>query len=77
MPPEPHGLVADLNAAPVQQILDVPEREQEPDGQHDRKAEDLRDAFKTSKVCVSSSGNTTQPPARANKIPLNSADRDV
>src|SRR6056297_1950152 len=39
MPPEPDCLVADLDAALVQQILDVPEREREPDVHHYRQAD--------------------------------------
>jgi hypothetical protein len=41
VPPEPHRLVADLDAALVQQILDAPQLEQEPDVHHHRRVEDL------------------------------------
>ena len=41
MPPEPHGLVADLDAALVQQVLDITEREREADVHHHRQADNL------------------------------------
>jgi hypothetical protein len=41
MPPKPDGLMADLDAALVQQILDVPQREREPDVHHNRQADDF------------------------------------
>jgi hypothetical protein len=41
MPPKSHCLVADLDAALVQQVLDVPQREREADVQHNRQADDL------------------------------------
>jgi hypothetical protein len=41
MPPKPDGLMADLDAALMQQVLDVPQREREPDVHHDRQADDL------------------------------------
>ena len=41
MPPEPHRLVADVDAALVQQVLDVSERKREPDVHHHRQADDL------------------------------------
>src|SRR5690606_22279061 len=46
LPPEPHRLVADLGAALVKQVLDVPEREREPDIEHDRETNDFRAAVK-------------------------------
>lgn len=42
VPPKPHRLVADVDAALVQQILDVAERKREPDVHHDRQADDFR-----------------------------------
>jgi hypothetical protein len=41
MPPVPDALVAELDAALMQQILDVPEREREADVHHHRQADDL------------------------------------
>src|SRR6056297_446378 len=41
MPPEPHRLVADLDTALMQKILDVPKREREPDVHHHRQTDDL------------------------------------
>ena len=45
-PPEPHRLVADVDPALVQQVLDVPEREREPHVQHHGQADDLWAAVK-------------------------------
>ncbi|CUH36847.1 hypothetical protein JSE7799_01243 [Jannaschia seosinensis] len=41
MPPEAHRLVADVDAALVQQILDVPQRQRETDVHHHRQSDDL------------------------------------
>jgi hypothetical protein len=41
MPPKPDGLMADLDAALVQKVLDVPQREREPDIEHHRQSDDL------------------------------------
>lgn len=42
VPPESDRLVADVDAAFVQQILHIPERQRKPDLHHDRQADDLR-----------------------------------
>ena len=42
VPPEPHRLVADVDAALVQKILYVPPREGEPHVHHHREANDFR-----------------------------------
>ena len=41
VPPEPNRLVADLDAALVQKILDIPERQRKPNIQHHRQADNL------------------------------------
>jgi hypothetical protein len=41
VPPEPHGLVADLDDTLELQALDVPQRRQEADVEHHRQADDL------------------------------------
>src|SRR6056297_590952 len=41
VPPESNRLVTDLDTTLVQQILDVPKRQREPDVHHDRQADDL------------------------------------
>jgi len=41
VPPEPDGLVADLDPALVKKVLDVPKREREPHSEHHRQANDL------------------------------------
>jgi hypothetical protein len=42
VPPVPHGYMADFNPAFVQQILNVAQRQREPDIQHYRQADDLK-----------------------------------
>jgi hypothetical protein len=49
VPPEPHGLVADLDAAFVQQILDIAQRQREPHIHHHRQADDLGRGFEVPK----------------------------
>ena len=41
MPPEPHGVVAKIDAALMKQILHVPKRQRKPDVQHHCQADDL------------------------------------
>src|SRR6056297_1346059 len=41
MPPEPDGLVADVDAALMEQVLDIPQREREANVEHHRQADDL------------------------------------
>ena len=43
-PPEPDGLMADVDATLVKQILNIPQRQREPDIHHDRQADDFRAA---------------------------------
>jgi len=45
MPPEPDRLVADVDAAFVQQVLDIPKRERKPDVHHHGQADDLWAGF--------------------------------
>jgi hypothetical protein len=42
VPPEPHRLMADLDAALVEQVPDIPQRQRKPDVRHHRQANDLR-----------------------------------
>jgi hypothetical protein len=63
VPPEPDRLVADLDAALVQQILDVPERERETDVHHHRQADDLGRRLEVLEGAGFGHGNATQPPA--------------
>ena len=46
IPPVPHRFVADVDAALVQQVLDVSERKWKANVHHDRQANDLRAAVK-------------------------------
>jgi hypothetical protein len=41
LPPVPHGLMADLDPPPAQKILDISERQREPDVEHLRQTDDL------------------------------------
>jgi hypothetical protein len=41
VPPKPDRLMGNVDAALVQQVFDVPERERLPDMHHDREADDL------------------------------------
>ena len=41
MPPEPDSFVADIDAALMEQVLDVPKRKRKPDIEHHREADDL------------------------------------
>ena len=43
--PEPHRPVADVDAALMQQVLDVPKRQRVTDVQHNRQADDLGARF--------------------------------
>ena len=49
VPPKPHRLVADLNPALVQQVLDVAQRKRKPDVHHYRQADDLGRGFEIAK----------------------------
>ena len=49
VPPEPHRLVTDVDAALVQQVLDVAKRQREPNGHHHRQADDLRTGLEKAK----------------------------
>ena len=46
MPPEPNRFIADLDAALMQQVLDVAERQRETDVQHHRQADNFRATLK-------------------------------
>lgn len=45
MPPEPHRLVADLDTAFAEEVLDIPQRKREADIEHHRPADDLGAGF--------------------------------
>lgn len=49
VPPKPHGLVADIDAAFVQQVLDIAKRERKPDIHHHRETDDLRRRLEVAK----------------------------
>ena len=46
VPPKPNRFVADIDAALVQQILDISKRKWKPDIHHHRQADDLGDVLK-------------------------------
>ena len=45
IPPEPDGFVAYIDAALMQEVLDIPQRQRKTDVQHDGRANDLRRGF--------------------------------
>ena len=49
LPPEPHRLVADLDASLVREILHISKRQREPDVEHHRQANDLRAGLEIAK----------------------------
>ncbi len=49
VPPEPHRFMRDVDAALVQQVLDVPERKRVAHIHHDRQADDLGARFEIPK----------------------------
>ena len=54
MPPEPDCLIANVDAALVEQILDIPKRQREADVEHHRQADDLGarlEVLKRGKFC--------------------------
>ena len=63
MPPVTHRLVTDVDAAFVQKIFDIPEREWEPNVKHYRETHDFRAALKALEWVGFSHGRTlrTQP----------------
>jgi hypothetical protein len=49
MPPEPDGLVADVDATLMKQVFDVPKRKREAHVKHHRQEDDLRAGFEIPK----------------------------
>ena len=49
MPPESHSLMADIDAALVQQILEIAKGQRETDGQHRRQADNFAARFEIAK----------------------------
>ena len=45
LPPEPNGFVADVEAAFMQQVLDIAKRQRKPDIHHHREADDFGRGF--------------------------------
>lgn len=70
VPPEPHSLVADVDAALGQKILDLAQRQREADGHHDDGPDHLRRAVEPSKRVVEPGHLTTptEPVGRANGL---------
>ena len=63
VPPEPNGLRADLYAAFVKKVFDIPQRKRVADVQHHGEANDFRERFEVAKGrSVGSLAETTQTP---------------
>jgi hypothetical protein len=74
IPPEPYGFVADVDAALMQQVLDVSERKWKANVHHDRQANDLRAAVKVLEgVRFAHAGTLRGHPARLNQYPSDNA----
>src|SRR6056297_880336 len=74
IPPEPHRLVADVDAAFVQKILHVAERQGKSDVQHHRQTDDFRAAVKAlERVRFDHVPTLRGRPARLNRNPSDSA----
>ena len=70
VPPEPDRLVAYLDAALVQQILDIPEREREPNIHYYRQADDLGARLEVAKRAWCVHPRTLRPGTRSSEFPL-------
>jgi hypothetical protein len=69
IPPIPHRFVADVDAALVQQVLDIAERKGKANLHHDRQADDLRVAVKAlERVCFRHEQRLRNHPARLKQI---------
>ena len=69
VPPKPHRLVANIYTALVQQILDVPQRQREPDVHHYRQADDLGGRLEVAKRGAFCHGRTLNSrPARLKPV---------
>ena len=64
LPPEPHGLMADIHAPLMKQVLDVVKRKREPDLHHDGQADNFGPAAKALERVGSAYPRTlrTRPP---------------
>jgi hypothetical protein len=72
VPPIPDRLMADVDPSFVQQVLDVPQREREPDMHHPRQADDLRRGFEIAKRAAFADPRTLE--SRANSFKRISSD---
>lgn len=62
IPPVPHRLMTNIDAALVEKIFDVPQRKRKADIHHDRKADDLRGRFKIPKGILAHPANLATNP---------------
>ncbi len=70
IPPIPHRFVADVDAALVQKIFDVSQRQRKANIQHDGEADNLRAAVKALEwVCFNHEDRLRKRPARLNSNP--------
>jgi hypothetical protein len=63
VPQEPHGFMADIDAALMQQILDVAKGKRKPDVHHHSKVDDLQRCFEVTEWAVFFHLETLPPPA--------------
>ena len=64
VPPEPHRFMADLDAALMQEVLDVAQGQREPDIHHDCQADDLRAGLEVAKGAA-----FCHPPKLGHRLP--------
>jgi hypothetical protein len=75
VPPEPHHFVAHINATLVQKVFHVPQRQWEPDVQHDHQADGFRASLEIAKWRSFGHGWTLQNrPVRLKPVSSDSAD---
>ena len=78
MPPEPHRLVANVDAALVQQVFDILERQRESDIEHHGEADDLGAGFEVTKRRTSGhQARLRKHPARLNLGYSDSSDFEI
>ena len=69
IPPKTDGFVADIDAALVQQVLDIPQRQRKSDIQHHRQADDLWAGFKIAEwAAICHPETLLRHPARFNQV---------
>jgi hypothetical protein len=75
VPPEPDGLIADVDPLLVKKVLDVPQRKRKPDIHHDGKVDDLGAGAKVPEGAAF--GHLGKPLARRARLNFHRSDRAV